>query len=90
MLYNGAVSGFRECGLPAALRRRQVSLTVYVIPCVRFNWFVRLSPPERGGQGLTGYDPITSWLRKSVTRSDAVGESEGLVSEVITNRLRPA
>jgi hypothetical protein len=34
------------------------------------------NPLRRGGQGLAGYDLITSWLRKSVTRSDATGKSQ--------------
>jgi SAM-dependent methyltransferase len=35
-------------------------------------------PEQRVGQGLAGYDLITSWLRKSVTRSDATsgGQNE--------------
>jgi hypothetical protein len=42
------------------------------------------NPLRRGGPGLAGYELVTNWSRKSVTRSDASHKSQGQLREVVT------
>jgi hypothetical protein len=52
--------------------------------------FCTTGAAKRGGPGLAGYDLITSWSRKSVTRSDAICQSQSQLSKVVARWLRPA